>query len=82
VFDTLKALNAEGLTILLVEQNARQALDATDRAYVIEQGRVVHEGPSESLAEDPAVLAHYLGQEAKSGSTPTIEAEADSESAI
>ena len=38
------------------------ALDATDRAYVIEQGRVVHEGPSKELAEDPIVLAHYLGQ--------------------
>ena len=62
VFDALKALNAEGLTILLVEQNARQALDATDRAYVIEQGRVVHEGPSDMLARDPVVLAHYLGQ--------------------
>ena len=82
VFDTLKALNAEGLTILLVEQNARQALDVTNRAYVIEQGRVVHEGPSESLAKDPVVLAHYLGQEAKPGSTPTDEAEADRESAI
>jgi branched-chain amino acid transport system ATP-binding protein len=62
VFDALKALNADGLTILLVEQNARQALDATDRAYVIEQGRVVHEGPSETLSNDPDVIAHYLGQ--------------------
>lgn len=62
VFAALRTLNAEGLTILLVEQNAKQALDATDRGYVIEQGRVVHEGRSEILAKDPAVLAHYLGQ--------------------
>ena len=62
VFEALHALNAEGLTILLVEQNARQALNSTDRAYVIEQGRVVHQGQSEMLARDPAVIAHYLGQ--------------------
>lgn len=62
VFDALKALNKEGLTILLVEQNARQALDSTDHAYVIEQGSVVHAGPSTALARDPSVVAHYLGQ--------------------
>jgi len=62
VFEALRALNVQGLTILLVEQNARQALLATDRAYVIEQGRVVHEGRSEDLAADPAIVAHYLGQ--------------------
>jgi branched-chain amino acid transport system ATP-binding protein len=62
VFSALRTLNADGLTILLVEQNAKQALEATDRGYVIEQGRVVHEGRSEVLAKDPAVLAHYLGQ--------------------
>ena len=62
VFEALRALNAEGLTILLVEQNARQALLATDRAYVIEQGRVVHEGRSDVLANDPVIVSHYLGQ--------------------
>ena len=62
VFEALRALNAEGLTILLVEQNARQALMATDRAYVIEQGRVVHEGRSDLLASDPVIVSHYLGQ--------------------
>ena len=50
VFEALRALNADGLTILLVEQNARQALLASDRAYVIEQGRVVLEGNSDVLA--------------------------------
>jgi branched-chain amino acid transport system ATP-binding protein len=62
VFDALGTLNAEGLTILLVEQNARLALEITHRAYVIEQGRVVHEGPSAALAQDPEVAAHYFGQ--------------------
>jgi branched-chain amino acid transport system ATP-binding protein len=61
VFEALRALNAEGLTILLVEQNARQALLATDRAYVIERGCVVHEGLSADLAADPAIVSHYLG---------------------
>jgi ABC-type lipopolysaccharide export system ATPase subunit len=45
-----------------VEQNARAALRATSRAYVLEQGRVVHQGPSAELAQDPNVIAHYLGQ--------------------
>jgi len=62
VFDALRALNDEGLTILLVEQNAKQALNVTSRAYVIEQGQVVKEGPSEALVKDPDVLASYLGQ--------------------
>jgi branched-chain amino acid transport system ATP-binding protein len=62
VLGALRELNKEGLTILLVEQNARAALRATSRAYVLEQGRVVHQGPSAELAQDPNVIAHYLGQ--------------------
>ena len=58
----LKILNASGLPILLVEQNARQALRSTKRAYVIEQGRTVHQGNSYELARDPDVVSHYLGQ--------------------
>lgn len=61
VFATLVTLNREGLTILLVEQNAKQALDVTNRAYVIEQGRIVHSGASTQLANDPEIAAHYLG---------------------
>jgi len=63
VFAALKGLQEAGLTILLVEQNARQALGASDRACVLEQGRIVHAGPSADLAHDPDVIAHYLGQE-------------------
>ena len=62
VFATLRQLNQEGLTILLIEQNAKQALEVTGRAYVIEQGRIVHSGPSQELANDPEIEAHYLGQ--------------------
>ena len=65
VLNALRELNREGLTILLVEQNARAALRATQHAYVMEQGRIVHEGPSEELARDPDVIAHYLGQAGK-----------------
>ena len=62
VLGALRELNREGLTILLVEQNARQALRSTNRAYLIEQGRVVQSGKSDMLARDPTVIAHYLGQ--------------------
>ena len=62
VLGALRELNKEGLTILLVEQNARAALRSTQHAFVLEQGRIVHHGPSEELARDPDVIAHYLGQ--------------------
>lgn len=65
VLSALRELNREGLTILLVEQNARAALRATKHAFVMEQGRIVHQGPSEELARDPDVIAHYLGQAGK-----------------
>jgi branched-chain amino acid transport system ATP-binding protein len=63
VFAALATLNAEGLTILLVEQNATRALASTTRAYVLEQGRIVHEGASADLAADGRIAAHYLGTE-------------------
>lgn len=63
VFQALAGLKAAGLTILLVEQNARQALAASDRAYVLEQGRIVRSGASADLASDPAIIASYLGQD-------------------
>ena len=62
VLGALSDLNREGLTILLVEQNARAALRATRHAYVLEQGKIVHQGPSDDLARDPNVISHYLGQ--------------------
>lgn len=61
VFSTLTAINERGLTILLVEQNAKRALSVADRAYVLEQGRVALSGQSDVLAKDPAIEALYLG---------------------
>lgn len=63
VFEALAELKAQGLTILLVEQNAHLALMSSDRAYVIEQGRIVKSGESRTLADDPEVTALYLGQD-------------------
>jgi branched-chain amino acid transport system ATP-binding protein len=58
----LRELNAEhGLAVLLIEQNARLALDLCSRAYVLEAGRVVVEGPAAELARSPKVAAAYLG---------------------
>ncbi|MFA5487603.1 MAG: ABC transporter ATP-binding protein [Candidimonas sp.] len=63
VFAALEALNREGLTIFLVEQNAQRALASTSHAFVLERGRVVHQGASSELINDPKVIAHYLGRE-------------------
>jgi branched-chain amino acid transport system ATP-binding protein len=61
MFDALKDINNEGTTILLVEQNARLALKFAQRAYVIENGHLVLEGPSEELLNNPEVKKAYLG---------------------
>ena len=62
VFETVRAIHREGRTILLVEQNARLALAVSDYAYVVERGRLVLEGPSRELEQDPRVQAAYLGR--------------------
>jgi len=61
MFDALKEINNEGTTILLVEQNARLALQFAQRGYVLENGNLVLEGPSQELLEDPEVKKAYLG---------------------
>jgi branched-chain amino acid transport system ATP-binding protein len=61
VFNALKQLNDEGTTILLVEQNARMALQFAQRGYVLENGNMVLEGKSEDLLENPEVKQAYLG---------------------
>jgi branched-chain amino acid transport system ATP-binding protein len=61
VFDALKELNQEGTTILLVEQNARMALQFAQRGYVLENGNLVLEGTSEALLDNPEVKNAYLG---------------------
>lgn len=60
IFQIIKALNAEGTTILLVEQNARLALAACDRAYILETGRMVLSGPGRELLESEEVKRSYL----------------------
>jgi branched-chain amino acid transport system ATP-binding protein len=61
VFDALKEINREGTTILLVEQNARLALQFAQRGYVLESGKMVLEGDSEALLNNPEVKKAYLG---------------------
>ncbi len=61
IFRTLRAINAEGLTIFLVEQNVRQALKIAQHGYVLESGRIVLEGSGAQLLHDPKVLAAYMG---------------------
>ncbi|MGD8622054.1 MAG: ATP-binding cassette domain-containing protein, partial [Anaerolineales bacterium] len=61
VFSALKEINGEGTTILLVEQNARMALQFAQRGYVLETGLLVLEGPSKELLENPEVKKAYLG---------------------
>ena len=61
LFGTLCRLNEGGLTILLVEQNARRALGAASRAYILERGHVVRSGRAADLAADPEVITFYLG---------------------
>lgn len=58
----LRDLNRQGLTILLVEQLASYALAIADHGYVVAQGRVVRDGPSEELARDPEVMEAFLGK--------------------
>jgi branched-chain amino acid transport system ATP-binding protein len=61
MFDALKEINSKGTTILLVEQNARMALQFAQRGYVLENGHLVVEGPSGELLENPEVKKAYLG---------------------
>jgi branched-chain amino acid transport system ATP-binding protein len=61
IFRTLREINADGLTIFLVEQNVRQALKIAERAYVLENGRIVLEGGGRELLDEPRVQEAYLG---------------------
>jgi branched-chain amino acid transport system ATP-binding protein len=61
IFNTIRTLRETGLTILLVEQMANQALGVADHAYVLETGRITHQGKGSDLLDDPKVRAAYLG---------------------
>jgi branched-chain amino acid transport system ATP-binding protein len=62
IFEAIEEIRGKGTTILLVEQNAHAALGHSDRAYVLETGRIVMEGPSKELAADPRIKEAYLGE--------------------
>jgi branched-chain amino acid transport system ATP-binding protein len=61
VFAALRALNEAGLTILLVEQKARRALEIAHEGYVMERGQIVFSGAAEDLQREPRIVEHYLG---------------------
>ncbi len=61
VLDTVRRLKAEGMTILLVEQNVREALDLADRGYVIQTGRIIAEGSGQELLQSSIIRSAYLG---------------------
>lgn len=62
IFDLICAINQQGVTILLIEQNANMALNVSDRAYVLENGTVSMSGDAKEIATDPRVRKAYLGQ--------------------
>ena len=62
IFEAIEEIRGQGTTILLVEQNAHAALGHSDRAYVLETGQIVMEGPSKELAADPGIKEAYLGE--------------------
>jgi branched-chain amino acid transport system ATP-binding protein len=61
IFEIIRDINKEGITILLIEQNATKALAVANRGYVLETGRLVKEGPTKMLLESPDVQKAYLG---------------------
>lgn len=61
IFEIITEIRAQGVTLLLVEQNARKALQVADYAYVLERGELVHAAPSAELRDDPRIVAAYLG---------------------
>lgn len=62
IFDTIREISARGATILLVEQNAKLALETSHRAYVMESGRIRLTGPAAELLRDPQIRHSYLGE--------------------
>jgi branched-chain amino acid transport system ATP-binding protein len=63
IFEIIRGINREGVTVLLVEQNAAQALTLADRGYVLETGEIVLEGTGRELLADDRIRAAYLGEE-------------------
>jgi branched-chain amino acid transport system ATP-binding protein len=62
IFEVVRAISAEGMTVLLVEQNARLALQAANRGYVMDSGLITMSGDAKQMLDDPKVRAAYLGE--------------------
>jgi branched-chain amino acid transport system ATP-binding protein len=62
IFDTVRAIAADGVTILLIEQNAKMALETANRGYVMESGEITLQGEARALLDDPKVRQAYLGE--------------------
>jgi len=62
IFQIIKDVSADGVTVLLVEQNAKKALSIADRAYVLETGNIILEGDAQELMNDESVKKAYLGE--------------------
>ena len=62
IFDIIRSVNEAGTTVLLVEQNAKKALEIADRAYVLETGRIVTSGPADALMNNDSIKKAYLGE--------------------
>jgi len=61
VLETMRTLARDGLTVLLVEQNVRAAIEVVDRLVLLERGRIVLQGPAAQMRDDPRIAAAYLG---------------------
>jgi len=70
VFNVVSRMRQEGLSILLVEQNVRMAVAIADRAYVLDDGRIVYEGPAAEFARDEERVRELAGASAKEWGTP------------
>ncbi len=66
IFDIIAEIKAQGVTLLLVEQNARKALNIADYAYVLDRGHLAHAAPAAELRDDPRIVAAYLGEATRS----------------
>ena len=66
IFDIIRKINADGVTVLLVEQNAKKALSIANRAYVLETGKIVLSGDAKELMNDDSVKKAYLGSTGRS----------------
>lgn len=73
IFRVIDQLRRDGVSILLIEQNARAALNVADRAYVLENGKIQLEGPGALVSQDRRVLESYLGMKATQESLPSLE---------